>query len=275
MQAEENCQVDMWRISGVEADFLSGAFQNFAYDTHTHETACFALMVKGSACVRMKGQKLRVSAGELYAIDADEPHSATSADGEGWQLRTLYVDTATLADIVEPGIKSATRRICGPVITRPELVRSLYTLHHYAEHSSSRLQQDGCLLNFASELIRHHMKDHKDTLPSVGNEKKAVVRARDYIDQRLADNISLEMLSEESGLPRYVLYRAFEKKYGMSPHSYQRQARVQHAQKLIRKNLSLAEACALSGFSDQAHMNRWFRRIMGITPGSFRRAVCL
>jgi AraC-like DNA-binding protein len=59
----------------------------------------------------------------------------------------------------------------------------------------------------------------------------------------------------------------------MTPHAYQRQARVRLAVKLIRAGLPLGEVAFATGFSDQAHLTRWFRKMLGVTPGSYRQAM--
>jgi len=59
----------------------------------------------------------------------------------------------------------------------------------------------------------------------------------------------------------------------MTPHGYQRQARIRSATDLIRRGRALAEVAAAAGFADQAHLTRCFRRTMGVTPGLFRDAV--
>ena len=59
---------------------------------------------------------------------------------------------------------------------------------------------------------------------------------------------------------------------GMSPHAYQRQARVRRACALIRLGQPLADVAAAAGFADQAHLTRVFRRVVGVTPGVYAEA---
>jgi len=96
--------------------------------------------------------------------------------------------------------------------------------------------------------------------------------ARDFLDAHLQDNVSLVTIAEQTGLAQYKLFRSFERTYGMTPHAYQRQARVRFAMRLLRQGVTLVDAGALSGFSDQAHFTRWFKRFMGVTPGLYQRA---
>ena len=58
------------------------------------------------------------------------------------------------------------------------------------------------------------------------------------------------------------------------PHGYVIQRRLEHAKRqLARKDLPLECVAANCGFSDQSHMNRLFRRVLGFTPAAYREAV--
>src|SRR5437773_2215393 len=51
------------------------------------------------------------------------------------------------------------------------------------------------------------------------------------------------------------------------------QHRVSQARVLLERGCRPAEAAALTGFADQAHLTRWFRRVVGVTPGVYRNSV--
>jgi AraC-like DNA-binding protein len=59
----------------------------------------------------------------------------------------------------------------------------------------------------------------------------------------------------------------------MAPSDYQRQLRVRAARRLLGHGVSPARAAAETGFADQAHLTRWFRRYCGVTPGAYRAAT--
>jgi AraC-like DNA-binding protein len=94
------------------------------------------------------------------------------------------------------------------------------------------------------------------------------------VRERLADDISdppsLAELAALSGLSRYQVLRRFEREYGLPPHAWLIQQRLERARGWIRAGSSLADAAVRSGFADQSHMTRDFARIFGYTPGAWR-----
>jgi len=122
------------------------------------------------------------------------------------------------------------------------------------------------------ELVRRHAAPAgpAGVLPGTG------VLARRVMD-RLADQLTgppaLAELAAEAGLSRYQLLRSFRVEVGMPPYAWLAQHRVARARVLLEQGHRPAEAATLTGFADQAHLTRWFRRVVGVTPGAYRNGV--
>jgi AraC-like DNA-binding protein len=98
-----------------------------------------------------------------------------------------------------------------------------------------------------------------------------VRRVREYVETHLCESIDLAALAGIAGLSLYHFARAFKQSAGVTPHHYLVQRRVARAQEMLaRTQLSLAEIAFATGFSDQSHFARHFRRTLGMTPGQFR-----
>lgn len=103
----------------------------------------------------------------------------------------------------------------------------------------------------------------------------AVLRAVELMRQRLAHSLSLEEMAQASGVSPFHFARQFKAATGHPPHEYLMRLRVDHAQELIARqgrNWTLAAIAHESGFADQSHMSRHFRRVLGVTPGEFAEA---
>lgn len=73
------------------------------------------------------------------------------------------------------------------------------------------------------------------------------------------------------GMSREGYSRAFAARHGMPPGAYRRAASLNAARALLREGEGIAAAAAATGFADQSHLGRWFRRAFGTTPGRYRR----
>ena len=98
---------------------------------------------------------------------------------------------------------------------------------------------------------------------------RSVRAARDLLHARLADPPSLEELASAVGSGTFALLRAFRAAYGLPPHAYLTNLRVQRAREMLDTGLRPAEVAARAGFTDQAHLNRHFKRIVGVPPGAY------
>ncbi|HXO99717.1 MAG TPA: AraC family transcriptional regulator [Luteibacter sp.] len=263
--------VELWPAPDLSAELLRGRFSNFTYDMHVHDTACFALITSGAIRIRMRGKTFVARQGDLYAIDADEPHAGWAVDDAGWTQRTLYVDRGVLDGLagVEPKGRS---RFLGPVLHDRELNSVFYGIHRCSQEDGSMLKRHDWYARFARLLSERYLS--RPVQPSrAGDEPLAVKRAREFLDQRIASKVSLGDIADACGLPPFRILRAFEKSTGMSPHAYQRLARLRMAQRQLRGGEPLAAIAVGTGYADQAHLTRAFKAAYGIAPATFRRAI--
>ena len=105
-------------------------------------------------------------------------------------------------------------------------------------------------------------------------EPAPVRRAREYLSTNLADKVPLAELAAVAGLDTFRLLRAFRKVHGVPPHRYQIALRVERAKQLIQDQVGPLAAIAFeTGFADQSHLTRNFKRWAGVTPLVYARAV--
>jgi transcriptional regulator of acetoin/glycerol metabolism len=107
----------------------------------------------------------------------------------------------------------------------------------------------------------------------VGLRSASLRRVKDDIRSHLDKNIRIDVLAGLAGLSVHHFSRAFKRSVGVAPHQYVMQQRIEKAAELLARTDQLLSDIALAtGFSDQSHLARSFRRIVGSTPSSFRRA---
>jgi AraC-like DNA-binding protein len=93
---------------------------------------------------------------------------------------------------------------------------------------------------------------------------------RDVLDQRLFEPVTLADCAATIGLSVGHASRAFTTAFGLSPHAYVVSRRVDRARRLLIEGATVADSASATGFHDQAHLTRHFRRHVGTTPARFR-----
>ena len=146
--------------------------------------------------------------------------------------------------------------ITPPLRTSKELRNSEYAMIH----SRPRLST---LENLSVETI---------PTPSRGGLSPALARrVRDYIEGHLDEKIRLDGLAALTGLSTDHFARAFHQSVGVPPHTYLLRRRLEHVEHMLREtHAPLSEIALATGFSDQSHLARHFRRWAGVSPRQVR-----
>ena len=92
-----------------------------------------------------------------------------------------------------------------------------------------------------------------------------------FINENLADDLSIDLLSERVFLSRYHFMRFFKEQTGSTVHSYIRQKRLLSAARLIREGMPAGQAAAECGFRDYSVFNRAFRESFGVRPADLKK----
>ena len=93
-----------------------------------------------------------------------------------------------------------------------------------------------------------------------------------YIEEHLAEPISLDALARLVGLSACYFCRAFRQSLGMPPQRYQLSQRIERAKTLLAKRAaSVTDVSLTVGYNDTSAFCTAFRRVTGLTPSTYRR----
>jgi AraC family transcriptional regulator len=99
-------------------------------------------------------------------------------------------------------------------------------------------------------------------------------RVSDYVEAHLDEDLSLTALADIACLSPYHFSRSFKQAAGVGPQRYVIQRRIERAKRLLRQtHQPLALIAQETGFADQSHLTRTFRREVGVTPSGYRSAM--
>jgi AraC-like DNA-binding protein len=120
-------------------------------------------------------------------------------------------------------------------------------------------------------LLRLTLFEYSQSAVRLGAAQDAVLAATQYMQDHMADDIRLDDLAAAAGLSRFHFARLFQAATGQSPMHYLAQARVASARNLLRLTaLPHRQIAEQTGFADEYHFSRVYRRITGRPPGAER-----
>jgi AraC-like DNA-binding protein len=269
-------EVRFWRdpdVAGVE--FRVSRYERFAFAPHTHDTYSVGLMHAGGTRLLDHGPgEPRVLAGEIAIIPPGRVHSGVPLNGRGIAYQMLYVEADWLRGLSrELGGGDALPRFRDNVLRDPALhnaLRFIVDLTARSGQGEGLAKQSASVVALSWLLARYG--DVRGRGLDAPAEPRAVRLAREYLADNYARKVSLDELTEVTGLSRYHLLRQFKRSLGLPPHAWQIQQRVQRAQRLLAAGEPIVETALATGFADQSHFSKVFRQIVGATPNQYRRS---
>jgi AraC-like DNA-binding protein len=254
---------------GPPLDLLTARFDRHVYAPHAHEEYTVGVTVGGLEVIAYRGGRIHSGPGSIVVLEPGEMHTGGPAAPEGYAYRALYAEPALLADGSRGGGLPHFRE---PVLDDPELARALRAAHTDLSRTPDPLEAESRLPWLLTALAHRH-----STARAAAGTVSGAARIAHAVRDRLADELltppSLAALATDLGLSRYQLLRAFRTAMGIPPYAWLAQYRVARARGLLEAGLRPAQAAAAVGFADQAHLTRWFRRVVGVTPAAYRNSV--
>ncbi len=264
----------LWKPVNVEGiELFSANIVNYSFSKHYHETYTVGITHYGSGSFYYRGEKRSTFPGSINVLNPGEIH-----DGENhkcsanWRYKDFYISTKLMSKILnQMGLKNSRLPFFSEKgIDDEKLWRSLNGLFAEIINTDNKLSIQSKIIEIFSEMIEKY-SDVNCSLPKISNEKVKMNIVREFLKENYTKNISIGQLSKAVNLSPYYLIRSFHKNYGLPPHAYQNQLKLQAAKEDLLKSKSMASIALEHGFYDQSHFTRQFKRTYGVTPNNYRK----
>lgn len=256
-----------------DLELIHARYINHTFPRHLHEEYVIGIIVQGVEEIDHRGTIYTAPAGSLILINPGESHSNYSINEQGFAYRMFYPSVRLLKQVSLDitGNEKTPPIFTGPVVERSDMFNALLRLHIKLSETNSALEQESEFISVMAQLIARYSSPGINSLPAAG-EHRYVSIAREYLEARFTENFSLSDLATISGISPFHLLRTFHNEIGLPPFEYQNQLRISHAKRLLRDGWPIADAAAETGFVDQSHFTKHFKRVVGITPGKYKIA---
>ena len=266
--------VRMWRPADHQ-QLLLMAGQTTEYTVQPTDEYVFGVVDRAPMISQRGHERRTVCPGQLVAWDPSQRHTGTAVDDRPWTARLMVVRAADLSLLAgDPDVDRLSSDVGfrEPVVSEPGLVRGFRIMHAALAGPTTRLAHD--------ELVAQWLRAVISRVGSPGRSKRARPRRRDdralrialdYLAQHPERNVGLDELATVAGVGRFHLIDAFRDGTGLAPHAFQIAHRIRTARRLLESGATITETAVATGFADQSHLHRHFRRSLGMTPGEYQR----
>lgn len=270
---EHSCESSRERIvtapslPGIER--MEASFGGDFFAPHRHDTYAVGVTLQGVQTFFYRGQHEYSLPGCIIVLHPDEVHDGAAGTAAGLRYRMLYIEPARIREALDkPGLPLPF--VNQPVVEDVRLRAALLAALSALDDTIGDLQLNDLLSEIALGLTRHS-SNRDQSVDGVCYERMA--RARDFLCDNALRTIRSEELEAVTGLDRFALSRQFRRAFATSPHRFQIMRRLDRARRMMCMGGSLADVAAATGFADQSHLTRHFKKSYGITPGRWSRAT--
>lgn len=261
-----------WRddaLPFIEARSIADGRQ-VCYTRHSHVHFSIGAITAGCSTYLHEQSQCRVDAGTVVLMNPGDVHACNPIDEQPWSYVMLYVETPWLTDLQHQlGFSDdlAFRRFSATHTQDAGLFSGLKALFEVlVDHERDVLDKHSAAVEFFTAVQQTlNPGDQAQREPNFKLE-----RAADYIRDHCTQMLKLEDICDAAQLSPSYLIRAFKQHFGMTPHAFLINRRIQFARERLRRGQLIADVALEAGFADQAHFQRVFKQHLAATPGQYR-----
>ncbi|WP_206999586.1 helix-turn-helix transcriptional regulator [Trinickia mobilis] len=266
-----NC-VRYWRTPLLPgADMVTAEYLDHEFAPHWHDAYTIPVIEAGAEMYDYQGSQHVAETGTVPVINPGEVHTGSRATEAGWQYRVCYVPVDFVQRLAEDiaGRAQPLPWFPAEAIRDADLARRVSIAHRLLEAGGDPLAAEAAMVDALSTLlVRHARNEPEPARLMADNPRVETMKARLVAD--LSEPVTLTDLAQAVDLSAFHAARLFTRETGLPPHAWRNQVRLQRALGPLRAGVSVAEVAAATGFTDQSHFTRHFRRMFGVPPGRWQ-----
>lgn len=240
---------------------------------HVHKNLVEVLLVyEGNGIYTIEHSKYIAKKGDLIFYNSDIVHDEFGGHGDNLSTYCLGISNLKLNHLEKN--KIIADNYC-PVISSgesfDEILSILEIIQKNIDDSELKIAEYSDFLMQALVVKFCTIIDKYGVLKEL-KEPSLATKVKIYIDKNYNEAISLQSIAEAVNANQYYLAHIFKSETGFSPMQYVTRRRIGEAQNLlINTQLSITEIAANIGYNNSNYFQNVFRKMVGFTPGVYRK----
>ncbi len=264
-------ETKLWRVQKFHRlELLKATFTTHVFPKHLHETYVIEIVEQGADVFFCDGHTYTATAGSVVVINPFEVHTGKSAGKTPLVYRSMYPSPVLMQEILADLALSGNELHLFQSRVRHDrkLFANMLALHLALEQNEERLACESLMLTAITQLTQEY-SDASNSAKKADEKNRPACRAREFLIECSDQKISLQKLAKSSGASPFHLLRSFRKAYGIPPHEFLINVRVERAKRLLAQGAPISQTALETGFCDQSHLSRHFKRLTGVTPKQY------
>lgn len=264
--------VRYWRTPLLPgADFVTAEYRDHTFTPHWHDAYTIPVIVAGAETYRYRGSTYVAEAGCVPVINPGELHTGSKAAEAGWRYRVFYAPVDAIHQLASEiaGRAQALPWFEPDVFRDANLAQRLARAHRLLEAGGDPLAAEAAMLDGLSTLLVRYSQTQPEA-PATARDDTRVATMKEHLTGDLLAPLTLAEVAGAIGVSPFHATRLFTQTTGLPPHAWRNQVRLQRALAPLRAGVSVTDVAAASGFTDQSHFTRHFRRMFGVPPGRWQ-----
>lgn len=250
-----------WRppVPGVR-EILHARFHTHVYPPHTHAFWTVIVVDDGDIQFTLDGRPAGSSTTTVTVLPPHVVHDGRAGSSGSFAKRVLYLDEDFL------GADAIGHAVDMPTLRDKRLRHALASVHATLRHPGDELHAETLLTVASHRLTTRLVGRALSSDPAAPGLAEAT---RALLDEHVQPGITLrEIARRVHASPEHVV-RTFTSTFAISPHRYLTGRRIDLSRTLLLDGWPAADVATETGFHDQAHFTRHFRRHVGTTPARY------
>ncbi|WP_108866233.1 AraC family transcriptional regulator [Aquimarina aquimarini] len=256
-------------------ELLMGTFTTHNFKPHFHESYTVILIDKGIGDYSNSNSNLVLSSGSILVFNPYEVHTGKAVGTSPWSFLTMYIPV----EIMKKALVNIDFKDNKPPYFSQNIIENkiLYDIAKFAFYSLLDKNKDSYnhdnLIKFLELLVKEYGTVYEKNITAMPYKYKVANEIRKHIHKNYLNDVSLEYLSSITGLKRDGVIKTFKQYYDLPPRQYILNLRIEKAKKLLLKKISSTEVAHETGFFDQSHFIKNFKKVIGVTPKKYASIV--